>query len=98
MMWAEMDYDERLAAIVKLARDGNTLTVIARVLSTSNENIWRMCIDHSVVIHGARPGHAVPDQDDEGFGGGDPHRRRYEAWSRAVNGARETLLANENAR
>lgn len=97
MMWAEMDYDERLAAIVKLARDGNTLTIIARVLGTSNTAVWQMVIDHSVVMPAGRPGHAVPDDEDEGIGGGDPYTRKFANWLKASEGARLTRLENENA-
>lgn len=102
MIWATMDYDERLAKVAKLARDGNGLTTIARVLSTSNAEVWKMAVEHSVVIHGARPGHAVPDADDRGVMGSDPHGSRYEAWRRATEGARRTLeqhrLSSEDQR
>ena len=96
MIWARMDYDSRLAVIAQLARDDNSVTTIARVLSTSNENIWAMAREHSVYIHTTRPGHAVPDPDDGGMGGGDPFARKLAAWRRATQGARETLMANEN--
>jgi len=96
-MWAEMDYDDRLAAIVKLARDGNTLQIIARVLGTSNVKVWQMVIDHSVIMPAGRPGHAVPDEDDEGIGGGDQYARKFANWLRASEGARRTRTErNEN--
>lgn len=96
MIWAEMDYDSRLAAVAKLAREGNMLSDIATILSTNTDNVRAIAREFSIVIPTHRIGYAVPPADDPGIGGGGFSAARMASWRRATDGARDTLALHRN--
>lgn len=93
MIWAEMEEEVRVAAIVRLARDGNSAREIARVLGTSNASVSRLIQEYGVVIHSLGLSHPSPEQDDSGLACDDPHKQRLANWERARAGARMTLMS-----
>lgn len=96
MIWAEMDDEDQVAAVVRLARDGNSVPVIARVLGTSNSTVQLVVREYGVVIHSMMLRHASPAQSDRGYRASDAHSMKMEAWRRATEGARQTRQELEN--